>query len=370
MKKADIKTILVPIDFSRLSAPAIRVAKDMARRFGATIHLAHVHEFFYPPDLLSPVPIPLTNFRDDAAIRRLGRLKFLGRQNGLLAANCHFMTGAPTFYEVCNLARQISADLIVMSTHGYTGMAHMLAGSTAERIVQHSPCPVLVVRGKAKKTSPATVSRAPLRAIDSILVPVDFSQTSFQALEYAIEFAEKVAARLIVFHAIALSDSFTAEGYGRYNLEALEEAARVVSEEQMQKFIGLAKFRRVSFETVVAVAPTVLEVCTLAKMRDVDLIITATHGRTGLKHLLMGSIAEHVVRQAPRSVLVVPSHPEVRSNRLTKKAPSAAQLRIPRSDDGIRPDRGDKLTRKNRKLFAHPSPERRKTNRFRESHAV
>lgn len=370
MKKADIKTILVPIDFSKLSAPAIQVAKDLARKFDASIHLGHVHEFLYAPGLLSPVPISVATFRDDAAIRRTSRLKILAKQNGLAAENCHFMTGVPTFNEICNLGRQISADLIVMPTHGYTGMAHFLGGSTAERIVQHSPCPVLVVRGNGRKPSSAARNGTALRRIDTILVPVDFSEASFQALEYAIEFAERVAARLIVFHAVTLSDSFTADGYGMYDLGALEEAARRDAENQMQKFIGLAKFHRVQFETAVRIAPAVSEVCALAQERDVDLIITATHGRTGLKHLLMGSIAEHVVRHAPRTVLVVPSHPELRSARLTNKTLPAARPRRPRAAGGLLPDVGETLTKKSRKLLAHLPPERRKTNRFRESHAL
>jgi nucleotide-binding universal stress UspA family protein len=370
MKKADIKTILVPIDFSRLSAPAIQVAKDLARRFGASIHLVHVHEFFYPMDLLVPVPMSVATFRDDAATRRVRRLKILAKRNGLAVENCHFMTGVPTFHEICSLARQIAADLIVMPTHGYTGLAHLLGGSTAERIVQHSPCPVLVARGNGRKTSRVASDGGALRSIDTILVPVDFSEASFQAIEYAIEFAERVAARLIVFHAVNLAESFTANGYGMYDVDALEEAARRDAESQMQKFIALAKFHRVQFETVVRVAPAVSEISALAQERDVDLIITATHGRTGLKHLLMGSIAEHVVRHAPRPVLVVPSHPELRAARLTKKSPGAPRPRRLRSEGGLLPDLGETLTKKNRKLLAHPAPERRQINRFRESHAL
>ena len=245
MKKANIKTILVPLDFSKLSPPAIQVAKDLARRFGASIHLVHVHEFFYPPDLLAPVPMSVATFRDDAATRRARRLKILAKRNGLGAENCHFMTGVPTFHEICTLARRIAADLIVMPTHGYTGLAHFLGGSTAERIVQHSPCPVLVVRGASGKTNRVAIDGGALRSINTILVPVDFSEASFQAIEYAIEFAETVAARLIVFHAVNLAESFTANGYGMYDGEALEEAARRDAERQMQKFVGLAKFHRV-----------------------------------------------------------------------------------------------------------------------------
>lgn len=370
MKKAVIKTILVPIDFSTLSVPAIAMAKDLARRFGASIHLVHVHEFYYPPGLLAPFPMSVETFRDDAATRRTRRLRIMAKRNGLAAENCHFLTGAPTFNEICNLARQITADLIVMPTHGYTGVAHLLGGSTAERIVQHSPCPVLVVRENGKKPSAQVMKWKAGRSINSILVPVDFSEASFQALEYAIEFGENFAARLLIFHALSLSESFTANGYGMYDLGALEDAARRDAESQMQKFVGLAKFHRVQFETVVSIAAPIPEISSLAQERNIDLIITATHGRTGLKHLLMGSIAEHIVRHAPRPVLVVPSHPEIRKARLTNLTPRRTRSRRSAPKKELVPVLGERLTKKNRKLLAHPSPERRQTNRFRESHAV
>ena len=104
--------------------------------------------------------------------------------------------------------------------------------------------------------------------------------------------------------------------------------------------------------------------------RDVDLIITATHGRTGFKHLLMGSVAEQVVRYARRPVLVVPSHPE------TRMANLARGTRRARLSTGQRPKSrrlaisSGKVAKRNQKQPRHPFPERRKTNKFRESHSV
>ncbi|MEO8045208.1 MAG: universal stress protein [Spartobacteria bacterium] len=367
MKKTTIKTILVPIDFSELSLGAIATAQNLAQRFGATIHLVHVHEFPYAPGLLAPIPITVMDYRDDAATRRLRRLHGLAKRNGLSPENCHFLNGAPTFREICALARELPADLIVMPTHGSTGLARFLGGSTAERIVQHAPCPVLVVRkgetGLRRKASDRKAS------INLILVPVDFSQPSFQALEYAIEFAGRVAARILVYHAVPLGGTFTADGYAMYDLTALEEAARAGAESQMQKFTGLAKFGRIPYETIVDTAAPIAGICALAKERNVDLIITPTHGRTGFKHLLLGSVAELVVRHACRPVLVVPTHPDVRVARLTKlsvpvsrPAPSVRKKRAP--------VRAETLTKKKRKLVASAFPERRRTNRFRESHAA
>ncbi len=226
-------------------------------------------------------------------------------------------------------------------------------------------------RGRELKSpSRPSVEGSALGSIDTILVPVDFSQTSFQALEYAVEFAERIVARLIVFHAVDLGPALTADGYAMYDLSAVEEAAQKGAEEQMQKFVRLVKFRRVQFETLVRVAEPISEICNLAEQRDVDLIITATHGRTGFKHLLIGSVAERVVRHAPRSVLVVPSHPDVRVARLTAATPTRKNLSGPAKKKPASTRATSPSSKRNRKVSAHPFPERRKTNKFRESHAV
>ena len=138
----------------------------------------------------------------------------------------------------------------------------------------------------------------------------------------------------------------------------------------MQKFVRLVKFRGVQFETLVRVAESVSEICNLAEQSDVDLIITATHGRTGFKHLLIGSVAERVVRHAPRSVLVVPSHPDVRVARLTGATPTRKNLSGPSKRKPGSTRATSPTAKGNRKVTAHPVPERRKTNKFRESHAV
>ena len=120
-----------------------------------------------------------------------------------------------------------------------------------------------------------------------------------------------------------------------------------------------------------------LDICAFAKDHDVDLIITSTHGLTGFQHVLIGSIAEKVVRHAPCSVLVVPSHPKIRLANLAKRRrPQDAEItssprRIRPVADQPQPRKSPRekaLTKKDRKLAAHAFPERRKTNKFRESH--
>jgi len=127
-------------------------------------------------------------------------------------------------------------------------------------------------------------------------------------------------------------------------------------------------FGGVKSEPVLTEGSPVLDICQFAKDHDVDLIITSTHGLTGLKHVLIGSVAEHVVRHAPCCVLVVPSHPHVRAANLTTR--DCAQARIPaRQPRSRKSPRAKAPGKRDRKLATHAFPERRKTNKFRESHS-
>jgi nucleotide-binding universal stress UspA family protein len=370
MKKRDLKNILVPVDFSPISEGAIETAQRLAMRSGATVHLVHVHEYFYSVGFMTPgapVPASMITFRQDDADRAQKQLANLAKNHGIPITNCYVRNDIPVFNGVCKAAKQTDADLIVLQTHGRTGIARIFEGSQAERIVQHSPCPVLVVRERRRKTNRISSRAKTSDSIDTILVPVDFSRSSFKALEYAIDFADRVAARLVVFHSVHLDLAFTADGYAMCDLSALIDGARRNAEKQMQEFVRSAKFRAVKFETAFKMGSPALEICNFAEKRDVDLIITATHGRTGLKHMLMGSVAERVVRHAQRPVLVVPSHPAARSTRLTPATRQDHQASHPGTGKSSRST--GRLTKRNSNLLEHPFPERRKTNKFRESHA-
>ena len=363
MKTPSIRNILVPIDFSPLSIQAIETAKGLAQRFNAAIHLAHVHEFYSPARFAPPMPpvIPYSTYTyDQETEKRAARdLTLLAKKHELPPSAAHLLVGAPAFDEICRLARELPADLIVMPTHGWTGLNHVFLGSTAERVVRHSPCPVFVAR---ERTSSAACG------INKILVPVDYSKCSLAGLQYAIEFAKKVAARLIVLHVVDLGPQLMTDGYGVYDLSPYKEAAARASERQMRAFMRRVNFGSVSFETS-AVAEFCPEgIYRAAKKDKVDLVIMSTHGRTGLKHILIGSIAERVVRRAPCPVIVVPSHPEIRSAQLARRTPRARRIKL--SEIPLARYPREKFTRKYRKLAVNPFPERRKTNKFRESHLL
>jgi nucleotide-binding universal stress UspA family protein len=330
MKKLSIQNILVPIDFSEMSIEAIETARRLARLFNGIVHLAHVRQIDYTAAFAagSTVPFSILTYNGDAQKQVVQNLNALACECHVSSPICHVLGGAPAYDEICRLAHQIPADLIVMPTHGRTGLKHVFLGSTAEKIVQHSSCPVLVTRRNALKSN----NRSQVR-ITTILVPVDFSSCSREGLRYAIAFANEFGARIILVHATFLGYIYSAEGTAIYDIPALQQAARKVAERKMGELVQSVNFGTVEFETAFTDGSPVIDICTFAKDHDVDLIITSTHGFTGFTHVLIGSIAEQAVRHAPCSVLVVPSHPHVRAANLIKSgaAKASALATKPRS---------------------------------------
>ncbi len=333
MKRAMIQNILVPVDFSEMSIQAINTATRLARRFGASTHLAHVRQFAYASGFLPAPPMdpfPVMPDEPDAEKNAAKDLHVLARECDVPLATCHILSGGPAFDEICRVAQNIPADLIVMPTHGRTGLKHVFLGSTAERIVQHSPCPVFVVREKKRRSK-----TGPLHSINTILVPVDFSDCSREGLRYAIGFANEFGARIILLHATYLGYIYSSEGTAIYDIPALQKAARKNAQRHMRQLVRAVNFEGVKFETAFTDGSPVSDICSFAKEHDVDLIITSTHGLTGLKHALIGSVAEQVVRRASCSVLVVPSHPQTRMAKL-KPDRHSAQRKPGESPDAVK----------------------------------
>lgn len=146
-----INRILVPIDFSEYSKPAISFSKDLAKIFNSELILVHVVEpILYPPDFsMGQVALPpLTIDVDSAAKEELQRL-IKNEIGDEFKASSIIRTGKP-FVEIVDAAIELDIDLIVISSHGRTGVEHILFGSTADKVVQKAPCPVLTVRDPLK----------------------------------------------------------------------------------------------------------------------------------------------------------------------------------------------------------------------------
>ena len=159
-----IKRILVPLDFSSDSLNALAYAADFAKTFGAKLLLLYVVEPIYyatPTDMYAVNANVATLLEEQ---RRLGeqQLARIGtdlRKKGL-SFRVMIKTGAPS-QVITETAKGQRADMIIMATHGRTGLAHMFMGSVAEKVVRTASCPVLTVRGTVKPRERATKSSRP-----------------------------------------------------------------------------------------------------------------------------------------------------------------------------------------------------------------
>ena len=149
----NIRTILLPTDFSECARHALPAAASLARLTGARIICLHVVETLVPTVGFTPVaePLPMADISEqleDSAARELPKLARCEECAGLDVEDL-IVRGEPAS-EIVRVARERGADLIVISSHGRTGLGRMLFGSTAESVVRHARCPVLVVKPTGK----------------------------------------------------------------------------------------------------------------------------------------------------------------------------------------------------------------------------
>jgi nucleotide-binding universal stress UspA family protein len=203
---------------------------------------------------------------------------------------------------ILDRAAKSDADLIVMGTHGRGGMAHVLLGSVAERVVRTAHCSVLTLRDR------------PDRTVRQVLVPTDFSATADAALDCAFVLAARLGADLQLLHVV--DDPFLAEGMAA---EAYIAEAPTVRTAMLRDAQARLKHRSswpgvdVTVHTEVVFGHNAKTIAEYAAMRNIDLIVMGTHGRTGVAHLLLGSVAERLVRTAPCPVLTVRQTPRTKA---------------------------------------------------------
>lgn len=146
-----IRRILAPTDLSDNSLPAVRYAAELADKFAAELVLLHVVQdaVLVLPDAVMPTPVAGPDLNEMVASARTSLANVVTEQNlSRFHPTCEVRIGAPAA-EIDAAAKELKADLICVSTHGRTGLAHLLLGSVAEKIVRYAPCPVLVVRSKS-----------------------------------------------------------------------------------------------------------------------------------------------------------------------------------------------------------------------------
>ena len=287
-----LKNILFAQDFSSGSDQALPYALDLADRTGAALHLVYADVLHGEPfDAGKESPAQREQIRElleknaaDMPEQRVVRkvLRDVAVPRALL-----------------RYAEEQAVDLIVMGTHGRRGIERVVAGSVAEEVVRHAACPVLTVR--RQKTAP------PDRRVTSILVPIDFSSHSQEALRYARELATAYEASLTLLHVV--EETLHPAFYGPA-LQSIYDVVPDIEDQaraQLERVYGETAGTDVEAQFVARPGRAARAITSYAEEEGHDLIVMATHGRTGVEHFLIGSVAEKVVRRAPCPVFTVKS---------------------------------------------------------------
>ena len=287
-----LRKILCPIDFSAGSQHAMQVAARLAKRAGAELILTH--SWYVPPLAFAdeaPFPADTIQRMIEDEERNLAAATREVTGLGVERVTSRFLTGAPAdrIAEAAGDDREI--DLIVMGTHGRTGLRRVLLGSVAEKVVRHAPCSVLAVR----ETSAATPFR-------HVLCPIDFSETSRLAVELAAQLVDPDGDGLELLHVLELPISASGEPLAPDFLVDLDRRAAARLDEWAAEIQNSAKLRVTTRSRIGSPAGQALAV--LDDDATLDLVVMGSHGRTGVGRILFGSVAEKLVRHARCPVLV------------------------------------------------------------------
>jgi nucleotide-binding universal stress UspA family protein len=294
------RTILFAADFSENSREAFSVACSLAREDKTRLFVLAVAE----PDLVAEEPVYLGQssvqfYKEGHDGQRLEMLKQKLRDVYAPAypinVEYHARHGDIS-EEILATAHEISADLIVMGTHGRTGINWLLSGSIATTVLRRANCPVLALR--------STAAARKLGETRLIIHPTDFSVNSRAALTVARSLARDLGARLLILHvsppAILMDGTVAAEIDPSTYRASLEELRTSLDGPDLKYPV----------ETRLILGLDREEILRTAQETGCDLIVMGTHGRTGLARLLMGSVAESVLPKASCPVMIVKT-PEV-----------------------------------------------------------
>jgi len=147
----DIRTVLLTTDFSDTSRKAFPYAREIARRFGAKVILAHVEEGYLPPPIIEYANVGIEEIerrQQECAEERLEALR--DEFDSEIPVEIEVASGTPHL-RIVEMAKRHGADLIVMAGHGRNFISHAILGSTTERVLRRAPCPVFAVRDRAEE---------------------------------------------------------------------------------------------------------------------------------------------------------------------------------------------------------------------------
>jgi nucleotide-binding universal stress UspA family protein len=271
-----MKKILVPTDFSRDAENALKVAANLANKFdNCELHLVHLIEIHpHQVDAMNPdSELPEAIFFIKLAEKRFKEVLELDFLKGIDVRD-HVRPGED-LSNVKDIAKEFECEIIIMGSHGTSGLEEMFVGSNAEKVVRTAEVPVLVIKNEHETFN-----------IKNFVYASDFSTESKSAFHKAINFAELFGANIELLY-VNTPNKFV----------STKDATN-----KIKTFINNTDYKNITF-SIYNEESVELGILNFSKDVNADLIGVSTHGRQGLAHFLNGSISEDVVNHAKRPVL-------------------------------------------------------------------
>ncbi len=291
-----ITHILCPIDFSEFSRHALDHAAAMARWYEARLTVLYVSVNRPAMDL---PPLSLDTADRERLMTDMRR--FTAHVSPEVSLVLRVEEAPYVHEEILGRIGTLHVDLLVLGTHGRSGFERLFLGSVTEKVIRKASCPTLIVPRRA----PDVAADTPVQ-FHRILCPVDFSESSLDALGYALDLAEEADAKLTLLHVIEIPPELRAHPTSpEFDLERIREAARADALRRLGDLVPDEARTYCAIETAVVDGNAYRELLRQAAERQADVIVMGVHGRGAMDVLMFGSTTQHVIRAATCPVLVV-----------------------------------------------------------------
>lgn len=291
--------MLIPLDGSRVAEQVLPYARFLAKQLAIPVNLVQVID----PDALMLLANPeqgryIDTIMADITVSSRAYLETIAHSIPGTSVQCLVEKGKAE--EV--LIEHASADtdaLVVMATHGRSGIQRWLLGSVADKVLHGAKNHVLLVRATDQGK---TVDEAVLK---TVVVPLDGSPLAEQVLPYVADLARKLNLEVILTRAYALPAAISLDEYGTYTEQLIGRLEADAREYLATKVEDLKERGIKSVSSVVDVGYGAEEIMSLARATPDDFIAICTHGRSGIRRWLLGSVTERVVRHSGDPVLII-----------------------------------------------------------------
>jgi len=294
----ELDQILCPVDLSDPSRHALAYALMLARWYESNLTVLEVIQSPSPPTPFSAMPVAMLTQTDREELTR-ELCRFVGAAGTEGASVATVLADGQVVHEILQQTRALPADLVVMGTHGRSGVERLLLGSVTERVLRKAACPVLTV---PPRSAEAPEQPTPFR---HILCPVDFSPASLNALRYGVSLAEESGGRLVLLHVLDWPLDWPEPAGTGPDLHAhrrrLEEEAR----HELHVAIPDEARNWCTPTEIVGVGKPYDVILTTARDCGADLIVMGVHGRHVMELHVFGSTTDHVIREATCPVLTI-----------------------------------------------------------------